>query len=80
LGQATFKFVAAGRGLRLPEAVLEHLRAADCDLPALKLPNGYHVNNTWIQLFEDGKAQRSFAGKHVGSDILTVPVQSHIDA
>ena len=41
---------------------------------------GHHVNNTWIQLFEEGKAQRSFARKHVGSDILTVPVQSHIDA
>ena len=28
------------KGLRLLEAVLEHLRAADYDLPALKLPNG----------------------------------------
>jgi hypothetical protein len=41
---------------------------------------GHHVNNTWIQLFEEGKAQRSFARKHVDSDILTVPVQSNIDA
>ena len=31
-------------------------------------------------LFQDCKSQRPFARKHVGSDILTVPVQSHIDA
>ena len=41
---------------------------------------GHHVNNTWIQLFEKCKAQRAFARKHVDSDILTVPVQAHIDA
>jgi hypothetical protein len=40
----------------------------------------HHVSNTWIQLLQERKAQRSFSGKHVGSDILTVPVQSHIDA